>query len=202
MSQGQPVRAHKRPTVRDRGFSKNGYDSAASCLPRDLHGIESVVLSGGQFSLAEYLLAIVDRCPNPPAVSVCTWAAAWDDMNDFHALLGAGRVASFRMLVDRSFPRRYPELVADVSAMFGDWIRVGRFHAKCALVRCKGLDIAVRTSANFNRNIRTELFESSDDASLCEFLEASLFGPAFRVGKGLDATAHDVTEVHDEIFWS
>lgn len=201
MSSGQPVKVYKRPTVRDRGIVKNGYDSADRCIPRDLRGVEVVVLSGGQFSLAEFLAAIVDRCPSSPDVSVCTWAAAWDDMKDFHALLDSGKIAAFRLLVDRSFPSRYPELVSEVRAMFGDWIRVGRFHAKCALVRCPGLDIAVRTSANFNRNIRTELFEASDDRKLCEFFEGNLFGPSFRVGGGLDASASEVVEVHDAIFW-
>lgn len=200
-NRGAPIAVYKRPTVRDRGICKNGFDSAARSLPDDLHGIESVVLSGGQFSLAEFLAVMVDRCPSPPDVSVCTWAAAWDDLRDFHALIGSGRIATFRLLVDRSFPSRYPELVAEVSAMFGDWIRCGRFHAKMAMVRCKGLDACVRTSANFNRNTRTELFEVSDDPGLCDFFEDNLFGPCFRVGKGLDATASDVTEVHDEIFW-
>jgi len=176
-------------------------NAASGCLPSDLSGVEQVLLSGGQFSFAEYLHEIVVRCPEPPHVSVCTWAAAWADLRDFHNLIECGRIASYRMLVDRSFPSRYPEMVADVTQKFGDWLRVGRFHAKCALVRCTGLDLAVRTSANFNRNIRTEVFEVSDDPDLCDFFEANLFGPSFRVGRGLDATVRDVTEVHDEIFW-
>lgn len=101
------------------------------------------------------------------------WTAGNQDLQEMADLLASGSFASVRWLVDRSFVTRQPAYCRKLRQLFGDnVIRTTRTHAKFVTLRNESFDLAVRTSMNLNANARMENIEISDDAALCDFLDA------------------------------
>ena len=116
-----------------------------------IHGI-----SDGTWSLIDGIRELL-RLAGPSAVTLSTWTAAAADLRDAERLLRARSIVDFRLLVDRSFLTRQPVYCASARKLFGDdAIRVWNSHAKFALFRGAGLDVAYLTSANLNKNKRLE----------------------------------------------
>ncbi len=142
---------------------------AIASLERD--GCELVGLTRGQFSLTDLLTAVLDKT-GPAALSISTWTAASASVQSMLDLLQTGQITRCRWLVDCTFVRRVPALVAQIRKEFGDdAIRVTRTHAKFATVTNDEWKVAIRSSMNLNSNPRLESYEIGHDPQLCAWLE-------------------------------
>lgn len=118
-----------------------------------LHG-----LTDGSWSMTDGLSAILHHTGYADVI-VSTWTAADADLRMASQFLEHGHIASFRLLVDRSFENRQPAYCATARALFGDAaIRVWSAHAKFALVLNGRFPVLYLTSANMNANKRLENF--------------------------------------------
>lgn len=141
---------------------------AVADLERD--GMELFGLTKGQFSLTDMIVAILEKT-GPANLSISTWTAANGDVSRMLELLRSGQIRSCRWLVDLTFVRRCPQLMAEIRAKFGaDAIRVTKTHAKFCTIVNKDWQIALRSSMNLNQNPRMESFQVGHDPSLCQFL--------------------------------
>jgi hypothetical protein len=142
-------------------------------------GLELFVLTFGQFSLIDVLVALLDST-GPADVDVSTWTAAHAHLEESRKLLDDKRIRRLRFLVDRSLLTRQPAYCARLRELFGDGcIRTNRSHCKFMTVRNERWTLAVRTSMNLNENPRLENLEVSDDPRLCAFL-VTLVDDVFR----------------------
>jgi len=133
---------------------------------------DTFILTYGQFSLIDGLLAILDQT-GPAHVAISTWTAAHGDLTRSAELLETAEILSFRMIVDRSFKSRQPQYYSHMMRLFGtESIRAIRSHAKFITVRNTVWDIVVRTSMNLNTNPRLENMEISDNKEFAEFFES------------------------------
>jgi hypothetical protein len=146
-------------------------ESAANAIGDLYKGCEIFGLTKGDFSMIDVLRHCLSHT-GPADVTIGTWTAAHADVKQAERLLSDGRINSFRMLVDRSFPSRQPGYFKQVLQAFGkDAIRMARFHAKFLLIRNEEWDLCVRTSMNLNMNQRIENYEISDDVEMCGYME-------------------------------
>ena len=166
-----PVLRRRIPANRlleDQRRAKSAADAIAA-LERD--GFELVGLTRGQFSLTDLLTAVLAKT-GPAALSISTWTAASASVQTMLELLQTGQITSCRWLVDTTFVRRVPQLVAQIRKEFGDdAIRVTRTHAKFCTVTNDEWKVAIRSSMNLNQNPRLESYELGHDPQLCAWLE-------------------------------
>lgn len=164
------ARTHRRSNVRrEIRTAKEG--NAADAIGQLTPGCEIFVLTYGQFSLIDAIVALI-RQTGPANVVLSTWTAGDTDLTTAAALLEAAEIRSLRMIVDRSFITRQPGYCRRMRELFGDaCIRTTRTHAKFASIRNERWNIAVRTSMNLNTNPRLEQIEISDDPSLADFID-------------------------------
>jgi hypothetical protein len=133
-------------------------------------GMELYILTYGQFSLVNALIAIIEQT-GPADVIVSTWTAGIRDIEEAAWLVGDNQARSLRFLVDRSFVKRQPGYARSMRQRFGpDCIRSCHTHAKFLVVHNAEWSISVRTSMNLNANPRLEHMDLSDDPALCRFL--------------------------------
>jgi len=146
--------------------------SAKEAIGTIEHGTDTFILTYGQFSLIDALVAILDQT-GPADVAISTWTAAGAHLQRSAALVEASSVRSFRMIVDRSFESRQPGYCAHMRRLFGDeCIRAIRTHAKFMVVRSDTHAVVVRTSMNLNENPRLENIEVSEGEEFARFFEA------------------------------
>lgn len=156
---------------------KRDIRAAKTCNARDAigtlaPGAELYVLTMGQFSIADAIVALTEQT-GPVHVTLATWTAADADLHRTAQLLQDAVFLSLRFLVDRSFITRQPAYCATMRRLFGDdCIRTARTHAKFVTLHNDAWTLAVRTSMNLNENPRMESLEISDDPALCGFLES------------------------------
>jgi hypothetical protein len=142
---------------------------AIAALERD--GCELVGLTRGQFSLSDLIEAILNKT-GPASLSISTWTAAHSSVATMLQLLQSGRIIHCKWLVDVTFVRRVPQLVAEIRRSFGDdAIRVTKTHAKFCTVTNDEWKVAIRSSMNLNQNPRLESYEIGHDPDLCGWLE-------------------------------
>lgn len=135
-------------------------------------GLTTSVLTFGQFSLFDAIMAVLDRT-GPADVDLATWTAGGADVERAAAQLEDGRIRSVRLVVDCSFPTRQPGYTATMLRLFGpESIRTIRTHAKYCVVRNDAWSVVIRTSMNLNSNPRLEWIEVTDDPALADFLTA------------------------------
>ena len=133
-------------------------------------GLTTSVLTFGQFSLFDALLAVLDRT-GPAHVDLATWTAGGADLERAAQQASDGRILSLRLVVDSSFPTRQPGYCATLVRLFGhDSIRTIRSHAKWAVIANDAWTVVIRTSMNLNNNPRLEWLEVTDDPELAAFL--------------------------------
>jgi hypothetical protein len=143
---------------------------AIAQLERD--GCELVGLTRGQFSLSDLLTAVLAKT-GPAALSISTWTAASASVQSMLDLLQTGQITRCRWLVDTTFVRRVPQLVAEIRRSFGDdALRVTRTHAKFCTITNEEWQVAIRSSMNLNQNPRLESYEIGHDPQLCAWLES------------------------------
>jgi hypothetical protein len=130
---------------------------------------DTFILTYGQFSLIDAMLAILDQT-GPAHIIVSTWTAAHADLTRSAELLETAEILSFKMIVDRSFQSRQPDYYNHMLMLFGiDSIRAIRTHAKFITIRNDKWNIVVRTSMNLNQNPRLENMEVSENKEFAEF---------------------------------
>ena len=172
---------YKRPIPNKRKINdmrrKKSAADAISELERD--GVELYGLTKGQFSLTDMIEAIIEKT-GPAQLDISTWTAAQTDVGRMLDFLESERVTGCRWLVDISFVRRCPSLVASIRQKFGiGSIRVTKTHAKFVTIRNDGWQVALRSSMNLNQNPRLESFEVGHDPALCGFL-TKVFDDVFK----------------------
>lgn len=133
--------------------------------------------SKGQFSFLDAIAAIAAKI-GPSELTVSTWTIGRNDITGLQQLaeikgIFDGKLFSgIRFLVDISFVRREPGIIAHLRATYGeDCIRVTKNHAKFALFRGDGWRVVCRTSMNLNGNPRLEDLEIKDDPEMFSFLD-------------------------------
>lgn len=163
------ARSHRR-TIESRDIRAAKKGNAREAIGTLEHGCEIYVLTYGQFSLMDALVAILEQT-GPAEVVVSSWTAGSADLTRSARLLESAAITDLRFVVDRSFLTRQPEYCAKMRRLFGDnCIRTTRSHCKFATIQNDAWQIAVRTSMNLNENPRLENLEISDDPALCEFM--------------------------------
>jgi hypothetical protein len=162
---------HNSP-ARDAAYVKSRANSAAQDMQHFQRGGRRVGLNCGQYSLIDIIRACLELT-GPASVTLATWSSGIRDGESAAFMLETGLATSMTWVVDASFCERQPEYVASLQRRFGDdCVIATMIHAKFALIRGDGWNLAVRTSMNLNRNDRFELWEVDDDAALCDFLTA------------------------------
>jgi hypothetical protein len=152
-------------------------ETAADFIGTVAPGFHRWGFSKGQFSLIDVIENLQGQLGTLEDFAISTWTIADADLTRLHALLTADKIRRFRLLVDLSFQRRQPALIAHLRQSFGeDSIRVTRNHAKFLLFRSGDYRVVVRTSMNLNLNPRLEDVEVKDDRELYDFLDDILSG--------------------------
>lgn len=130
-------------------------------------GRECLYLTAGQFSSVDWIDAVLDYTGEANAC-VATWTAALADLSRVETWIAKARLLSCEWIVDRSFPNRQPKICDQFRARFGDAsIRVFATHAKFSLLwNDAGWRVVMLTSANLNKNSRTEFFHAAEDPEL------------------------------------
>jgi len=130
---------------------------------------DNFIMTYGQFSLTDALIAIID-ITGPADVTISTWTAADAHLERAAQLVESADILNFRMIVDASFETRQPKYTAHMRALFGDdCIRAIKTHAKFLVIRNEKWDIVVRTSMNLNGNPRLENIEISENKEFADF---------------------------------
>lgn len=165
-----PVVKRKIPASRKIEDQRRAASAAAVVAQLKRDGNELVGLTRGQFSLTELIEAVLAKT-GPAQLGISTWTAASASVESMLRLLQTGQVTGCRWLVDTTFVRRVPALVAEIRKQFGDdAIRVTRTHAKFVTVVNQEWQVAIRSSMNLNQNPRMESFELGHDPELCNWL--------------------------------
>jgi len=170
--------------------------SAAEAVEQlDRDGTSVYGLTKGQFSLTDLIQAIL-RKTGPASLWISTWTAAGTDVSTMSELLHSGEIVSCRWLVDTTFVRRCPSLVATIRDRFGrDSMRVTRTHAKFTVIENTQWKVALRSSMNLNMNPRLESFEVGHDPALTRFLITAMLDIWERQPRSLqDGTHGEQTE--------
>jgi hypothetical protein len=166
-----PVLKRRFPANRLIEDQRRAQSAAEAIAQLERDGCELVGLTRGQFSLTDILTAVLAKT-GPAALSISTWTAASASVQSMLELLQTGQITRCRWLVDTTFVRRVPALVAQIRKEFGaDAIRVTRTHAKFCTITNDGWQVAIRSSMNLNQNPRLESYEIGHDPQLCAWLE-------------------------------
>lgn len=157
---------HRKRTIR-----KSAADGVAQAIGTIEPGCELFILTHGQFSLIDAIVYISTQI-GPCKLSISTWTAGTEDLQQMASLLAAGQFTACRWLVDRSFISRQPAYCERLRELFGDdVIRTTRSHAKFVTLRNDAFSLAVSTSMNLNSAERMEHIEISDNAKLADYMD-------------------------------
>jgi len=162
-------------------WRKENAEAAVAPFTRD---VEIFGFTKGQFSLLDLIMALLAKT-GPAHIDLSTWTAARRDTEALanlrrhaeaiDAAAGTSRILSVRWLIDFTFLRRAPEMVATLRHTFGnDALRVAHVHAKFALVHNEQWQVVIRTSMNLNQNPRTEDFHLAHDPELFAFIRGMM----------------------------
>lgn len=154
----------KRPARRHRVLRT---PSARRALRYFKPGHDLEVHTGGEFSLLDLTLALLEWTGPASDVAVDTWSVGMYDAEVLAHALESGRLRSLRFVVDVTVKnnigsRAYaPELMR----VFGpENVRTTRTHSKFVVItNDDGAAYSVSSTANLNENLRAELFYVSDD---------------------------------------
>lgn len=146
--------------------------TAAEALAGFNRDVDIYGFTKGQFSLIQLITATL-AITGPTELVLSTWTAANQDVTEVLDFCQSGLVTKARWLVDLTFSKRAPQLAHRIRTVFGDdAIRVGKNHAKFALIGNADWLVVIRTSMNLNHNPRFENFEIAHDPELYGFHQA------------------------------
>lgn len=166
--------------------------SAKETIGEITPGCRIVGVNKCQFSLLDLAVAVIDQVGSSE-LTVATWTPGKAEMDSVFQMLKMRKIASFRLLVDRSFPTRQPLYVQRLLDIAGpDSVRQTRTHAKFALIAAGDYRITIRTSMNFNRNRRLEQFDLDDDPVIYDFFQAMIDEVLTLVSPGLDVSGSEI----------
>ena len=141
--------------------------SASDAIGTLTHGYRCVGISAGQFSMLDVLDALIDRAGTGGDVTLVSWTIARTAIARVAAFVKARRFGRLRIVLDRSFPGRWPAYVAAlIDAVGNDVLRVTRTHAKFGLLAVGDWRLAVRASFNLNPSPRCEQFDIDDSPEI------------------------------------
>jgi len=164
------AKTFKRKNNRDIRVSKVG--SASDAIGKLRHDEDTYILTFGQFSLIDALVAILDQT-GPADVVISSWTAADAHLEQTANMIESTEILDFKMILDRSFETRQPEYCFHMRKLFGaDCIRHVRSHAKFMMIRNEEWNVVVRTSMNLNENPRLENLEITDSPAFADFMQA------------------------------
>jgi len=163
-------KTHKRSNINKKTrVCKRG--SATQAIGKIEKNTDTFILTYGQFSLIDALIAILDQT-GPAHVIISTWTAAHAHLDRSAELMEAASILSFKMIVDRSFKARQPKYFQHMINLFGvESIRIINTHAKFMTIRNDAWDIVVETSMNLNENPRLENLEISENKRFADFFQ-------------------------------
>ena len=150
--------------------------SASESIGKIEKDTDTFILTFGQFSLIDALVAVIDQI-GPAHVDISTWTAANAHLERTAKLLESSSILSLRMIVDRSFETRQPKYCYHMRQAFGaKCIRAIRTHAKFMVIRNDDYNIVIRTSMNLNENPRLENIEISESKQFADFFTSIVDG--------------------------
>ena len=153
--------------IRRDGLTAQTATAALGCLEP---GARLFVLSKGAVSAGDVIWWALEQTGTAD-VLISTWTISPDEIRGLRRLLDRGAIRTLRLLVDFSFPRRHPAYTAELRASFGPQaVALTVCHAKVAVLVNEQWAVVIRSSANLNRNSRTEYHEVSDDRGLAAFV--------------------------------
>lgn len=161
--------------------------AASEALGKLEKNTDTFILTYGQFSLMDGILAVMDQT-GPAHVNISTWTAAAADLTRSAELMLSAEFLSLRMIVDRSFKTRQPAYYNTMLSFFGEKsIREINTHAKFVTIRNAEWDVVIRTSMNLNGNPRLENMEISENKEFAEFFDKIVDSVFFEVKPGKQA---------------
>jgi len=167
-----PHAIRTRPSEKRRLARLFRQESARDFLGDLRPGMRVVGVSRGQFSAVDLLRAL-SGITGPADLSLSTWTTSTDNVTELAQMMDEGRFTSTRWLLDFSFQRRAPSLIASIRAKYGvGSITLTRTHAKILLLANRKWHVVAIGSANLNRNDRLEVFDVADDHELHDFFDA------------------------------
>ena len=95
----------RKPAARTMRVAKQGV--AQDAIGRLEHGMDTYILTYGQFSLIDALVVLLDQT-GPADVVLSSWTAADANLQQASHMVEACAIRSLRMVVDRSFRTRQP----------------------------------------------------------------------------------------------
>ena len=128
---------------------------------------ETQAMSSGE-DFHEVILALAAQI-GPCDVVVCTGAAHVDSVR---AVLSSPFVSSFRLISCYAIRLMNQAQANKVAEAMGRGMRSARTHAKFALLSGPGGTVSVLTSANLNRNIRSESYMITQDPGCADMLRS------------------------------
>lgn len=145
--------------------------SARECLAAFDRGTHLFAVNKGQFSMIDILQALLERT-GAADVSVWSWVVAGHEVEATSALINAGAIRSFRIVIDWTGAQRDMVYVRELQQRYGlDCVRVTKTHCKVLTIATDdGWRIVARGSMNLNANPRMEQFDVSDDAAIYDVM--------------------------------
>lgn len=166
------ARSFRRKGRSSKSFRLSREESAVDAIGEIKRGEDITIITFGQFSMIEALVAIL-RQTGPADVTIASWTAEDYDLERSAYLIEDGSIRSIKFLLDRSFRARRKELYRKhLERVFGaDGIRGVRNHSKMLLVRSDTHSVVVRGSMNLNTNPNIENLDISEDPELADFMQ-------------------------------
>lgn len=163
------AKSHRKPARRRTRVAKTA--TAAEAIGKLEKGTDTFILTFGQFSLIDAVVAILDQI-GPAHVSMSTWTAGIADIEKSFDLLVSAEILTFRMVIGNGFETCQPVRYRRLIELFGpECIRSIRTHAKFVVLKNDDWNVAIRTSMNLNGNPRLENIEVSEDRGLVDFFD-------------------------------
>ncbi len=132
-------------------------------------GYNRLILTGGFFDLMDYVEEII-RQVEPADVDMITWTMELDAITRIQRSKEGGLIKKLRICIEPGYGTRRPEHATKMVEWFGaENLRCMYSHAKIVTFKTKNLNLVLRTSMNFNKNIRIEQIDLTDSSDMMEF---------------------------------
>lgn len=133
------------------------------------HGSHFVISNFGQFSLIDSIGYFLSKI-GPSSALISSWTVSMVDLRVIAGFILDEKITDLKLLLDASMKTRSVSTFYQILEALPNSIALTNNHAKFITMQNREWNIAIRSSMNLNCNRRLELFEVSDDESLCSFL--------------------------------
>jgi hypothetical protein len=143
--------------------------TAASCIGSLEPGVSLTGVTAGQFSAIDAMEHMVDEL-GPAVVRISTWTTGVYDIERTRAIRTTGRITECRVLLDRGTFEKSPQYAGPLIEKLGpESFRCMSVHAKVVIVSGHRGSAVMRSSMNFNKNLRTEQFDINVSGAVADF---------------------------------